>query len=356
MPTFTRGARAQVLKDYKEHIQNAGVHFMKAYTENKCEKIDILEYEPLSYVAGGSFGEVFKVRKEGPRGGIYAVKKQEKTDDIQGLTEIIQEKRIHWGLKNLFVVELFASWKTRDHVFLIMDYAPIGDVTKLPRYPLPETQAVKVFSQIVLGLEYIHACNVIHRDLKEENILVFDKGLCKLADFGQACISTTRPNEPIGTTEYMAPEMHTGAVYTEAVDWWALGITMYRMLLKRHPFFDETKDVDRQTIIDAVCGETEIANKMSPKISNPVRAMIIKLLDRNPEERLGVLGEGVAAVKKHPFFSDIDFASLIYEEDFPEIRLPDIRVDSLRGYENAFKNLGKDEDDDEERRALWHDF
>jgi len=93
-------------------------------------------------------------------------------------------------------------------------------------------------AQIVRAIGALHEKNIVHRDLKTENILVMEDGFLKVIDYGLAA-DTTQGNEVRGlkgTLEYIAPEVWEGGTYDKTVDWWAIGIMIFELLTGKTPF------------------------------------------------------------------------------------------------------------------------
>ncbi|KHG02092.1 Phototropin-1 -like protein [Gossypium arboreum] len=146
--------------------------------------------------------------------------------------------------------------KTKTHICLITDYCPGGELFMLlDRQPtkVMKEDAVRFYAaEVVVALEYLHCQGIIYRDLKPENVLLQDNGHVALTDFDLSCLTSCKPqllipatdekkkrqksqqnpifmaepmrasNSFVGTEEYIAPEIITGAGHTSAVDWWAL--------------------------------------------------------------------------------------------------------------------------------------
>ncbi len=124
----------------------------------------------------------------------------------------------------------------------------------------PISQAKFYTAQLTLVLDYLHGKNIMYRDLKPENILIGLNGYIKLADFGSAKMSN-KSFTLLGTPEYMAPEMILNKGHTSAIDWWALGIILYEMLVGIDPFQDEDPIVIYQNIIKGQVRFTKDINK-----------------------------------------------------------------------------------------------
>ena len=104
---------------------------------------------------------------------------------------------------------------------------------------LAEDEVKFYITQIVLGVGYLHDKGIAHRDLKLENILVDQDGYVKLIDFGLASRfeNFSEHFDYVGTPQYMAPEIYSGASHGFGVDWWAVGVLIYELLFGNVPFF-----------------------------------------------------------------------------------------------------------------------
>lgn len=122
-------------------------------------------------------------------------------------------------------------------------------------------------------------------------------------------------NSFVGTEEYIAPEIITGAGHTSAVDWWALGILLYEMLYGYTPFRGKTRQRTFANIL-----HKDIRFPVSIQVSLAVRQLIYRLLHRDPANRLGSY-EGAMEIKQHPFFRGINWA-LVRAATPPELEAP----------------------------------
>jgi len=174
----------------------------------------------------------------------------------------------------------------------------------LRKFRIFEEEKVRFYAcQIGLAIEHLHTYGILYRDLKPENILMDDEGYLKLADFGMAkhLKGEEKAMSFCGTPEYLAPEVIIGEGHNKSVDWWSFGILIYEMLCGIPPFYNENLERMYELIKLA---ELRFPKKI--KISNDAQDLITKLLDRNPNSRLGSRN-GLSEIKGHPFFASIDF-------------------------------------------------
>ena len=286
------------------------------------EKQSIREYESLSIIGRGAFGEVH-VCREKKTGNIYAIKKIKKELLIEKnqLIHTRNEQYFMSNVKSEWIVDLKASFQEGGYLFLVMEYCPGGDLMNLliEKDILTEKEAKFYLAELILAIESIHKLDCIHRDIKPDNILIDSDGHIKLSDFGLLKISekifeqnSNRNNNRythnknyscVGTAFYVAPEVLKKTGYGPEIDWWSAGVIFYEMLVGYAPFYSkETKEVCYKVMNWEKY--FEIPKKIKMKMSDEAQDLIYKLIS-NKNNRLGK--NGAEEIKKHPFFSDINW-------------------------------------------------
>jgi serine/threonine kinase 38 len=260
------------------------------------EKQSIREYESLSIIGRGAFGEVHVCRKI-KTGEIVAIKKIKKNVLIKKnqVIHIMNEQQFMSKVKSPWIVDLKASFQEQEYLYLVMEYCPGGDLMNLfiEKDILPEKEAKFYLAELILAIESIHKLDCIHRDIKPDNILIDADGHIKLSDFGLSKISekifeqnneiTTNKNiythnknySCVGTAFYVAPEVLDKTGYGKEIDWWSAGIIFYEMLVGYAPFCSkETSEVCHKVMN----WETyfEIPDKIKMKISDEAQDLIYK--------------------------------------------------------------------------------
>ncbi|KAH9694222.1 phototropin-2 [Citrus sinensis] len=270
-------------------------------------------------------------------GELYAMKAMEKSVMLNRnkVHRACIEREIMSLLDHPFLPTLYASFQTSTHICLITDFCPGGEL-----FALLDKQPMKIFredsarfyaAEVVIGLEYLHCLGIIYRDLKPENILLQKDGHVVLTDFDLSFMTSCKPqiikhapsssrrrsrsqppptflaepvtqsNSFVGTEEYIAPEIITGAGHSSAIDWWAVGILLYEMLYGRTPFRGKNRQKTFANIL-----HKDLTFPSSIPVSLAARQLINVLLNRDPGNRLGS-NTGANEIKQHPFFRGINW-------------------------------------------------
>ncbi|XP_065868897.1 probable serine/threonine protein kinase IRE isoform X2 [Euphorbia lathyris] len=304
------------------------------------DRTSIEDFEIIKPISRGAFGRVFLARKRAT-GDLFAIKVLKKDDMIRknAVESILAERNILISVRNPFVVRFFYSFTCRENLYLVMEYLNGGDLYSMLRNMgcLEEDVALMYIAELVLALEYLHSLNVIHRDLKPDNLLISQDGHLKLTDFGLSKVGLINSTDDLsapsfnsagffedsetdsqnastkeqrkkhsaaGTPDYLAPEILLGTGHGATADWWSVGIILFEMLVGIPPFNAETP----QQIFDNIMNNDIPWPRVPEEMSFEACDLIDRFLTPNPGLRIG--SKGAKEVKQHPFFRDVNWDTI----------------------------------------------
>jgi serine/threonine kinase 38 len=326
----------------------------REFTRLKRAKLTAEDFEPLTIIGRGAFGEVRLVRDKS-NGCVYAMKKLKKTEMVRRgqVDHVKAERNLLAEVHDEAVVKLFYSFQDEEFLYLVMEYLPGGDMMTLlmRRDTLTEEETRFYIAQTILALERVHAANFIHRDIKPDNLLLDRDGHMKLSDFGlckpvdgeilrslpsvaeedleeetngdgnddgdDAAAKRARQLKnwhqnrrrlaysTVGTPDYIAPEVLLKKGYGLECDFWSVGAIMYEMLVGYPPFYS---DEPMTTCRKIVHWRHHLRFPNEVPLSVDARDLIERLLC-DVDARLGSNG-GASEIKHHPFFAGLDWDSL----------------------------------------------
>ncbi|KAJ9567654.1 hypothetical protein OSB04_003620 [Centaurea solstitialis] len=348
-----RAAEAQVSTEEEEQMLRNLEKKETEYMRLQRHKIGIDDFELLTLIGKGAFGEVRLCRAK-TSGEVFAMKKLKKSEMLsRGQVEHVRsERNLLVEVDSRCIVKLFYSFQDADYLYLIMEYLPGGDImTLLMREDILSEDVARFYmAESILAIHSIHQHNYIHRDIKPDNLILDRNGHLKLSDFGlckpleskfssillndedyatQGPINDSdgqqvpwlMPKEKlqqwkrnrralaystVGTLDYMAPEVLLKKGYGIECDWWSLGAIMYEMLIGYPPF---CSDDPRMTCRKIINWRTCLKFPEEPKITKEARDLICHLLC-DVESRLGT--GGVDEIKAHPWFKGVKW-DMLYE-------------------------------------------
>lgn len=252
----------------------------------------VYEYEFVKWVKSGGYGKVYLAKHVLKPDYLVAIKKI----DISSLTSdeiynISREALYLESFKHKNIIKFINSFIYDNHFYTVMEYARGGELNiylSEKRY-LSESESKRIFKQLHDAVKYIHSKNVIHRDLKPNNILFLDENreCVSLIDFGISGFYSGNIKETIkaGTTKFISPEIASGMTYSSSpkMDVWSLGVILYLMLFGQFPF-DANKDSD---ILNKIIKEPhKFPNNIS--ISKIGYNLLNGLLEKNQHFRIEI--------------------------------------------------------------------
>ncbi|KFO89022.1 Citron Rho-interacting kinase, partial [Buceros rhinoceros silvestris] len=298
-----------------KHVAN----FVKKYAETIAElrelQPSVKDFEVKSVVGCGHFADVKVVREKVTR-DVYAMKVMSKESVLaqEHVSFFEEERSILSQSTSPWIPQLHYAFQDKKNLYLVMEYQPGGDLLSLlNRYEdqLDESMVQFYLAELVLAIHSVHQMGYVHRDIKPENVLIDRTGHIKLVDFGSAAKMTVNKTVnaklPVGTPDYMAPEMLTGlngdgkASYGAECDWWSLGVIAYEMIYGKSPFAEGTS---AKTFNNIMNFQRFLKFPEDVKVSSDFLDLIQSLLC-GQKERLGY--EGLCC---HPFFSKIDWNNI----------------------------------------------
>jgi len=273
---------------------------------------EVGDYTLEREIGQGSFGSVRLARHKviGSSVAIKIIDKEKFVDDDDLLVRFKREVSILQELVHPYVSEYFDLLEDEKMYYLVMEYVENGNLLEFvnKRGKLNENLAQIYLCQLISVLEVLHEkLNIVHRDLKAENILLDRKLNIRVIDFGLS--NTFTSDSPLlrtacGSPAYAPPEMVKGQLYSKASDIWSTGILLYAMCTGELPFEDE----NMQRLLQKIAFTDPI---IPPYISNDLQDLLTKMLTKDPNRRITI-----SQIKEHPWFNMNEYSRLIpYRSD-----------------------------------------
>ena len=321
--------------------ENDRLQWMQSIVQAKSGQLEktvsIDDFELIKVLGKGSYGKVQLVKHK-VTGKIYAMKSMSKRflEENDLIARTLAEKDVLLKANHPFLVTARYTFQTDTKIILVLDYVPGGELfSRLREERRFSVERTRLYSaQLLLGVGFLHSIGVLHRDLKPENILIDLDGYIKLTDFGlvkEKMDNETKTTTFCGTPEYVAPEMIQGKAYGYSVDWWAFGTLVYEMLFGVPPFYDVNTSKMYKSIMKS---EIDFPIDATPEAID----LITKLLDKDPETRLGSGPRDCEEIKEHPFYEGIDWEALL-QKSIPMEWKPNVKsLTDVSSFDPEFTN------------------
>ena len=286
------------------------------------------KYEVLCVVGEGAYGIVYKCRNK-ETNEIVAIKKFKETEDELVKKTIKRELKVLKILKHENIVEFKEAIKYKKKLYIVFEYMEKNVLELLQQKPngLDQKTIKYIIFQLCKAIKYLHSNNIIHRDVKPENLLINSSNKLKLCDFGFARRINQKENnltDYVATRWYRSPELIIlNGIYNFEIDYWAIGCIMGE-LVDGNPIFPGENEVDQLHCIQKILGNfpqeyidlfynnplfhnMELLDVKNPqglerrylgKLSKVGIDFLKSLLQLDPKKRLGDDN-----VLEHPYFS-----------------------------------------------------
>ena len=298
--------------------------------------ISLDDFFLLYPIGRGGFGRVWKVRLKREynskildirllknKSRIFAMKEMSKAKVSykKSIKSVSNERKFLEKFNYNLLCNMYYAFQDSETLYIIMDYLSGGDLRYLicRRNYFTEIETKFIAACITLNLNYIHSKNVIHRDIKPENLVFGSNGYLHLTDFGIA-LEYHRGDKGVrsasGTPGYMAPEAITNKKQEFSVDYFALGVIVYELMMEERPYLGKNRKRIKEQMLNI---EIKLDKDDLPDDWNDdnVLDFINKLLERKKNNRLGYNSDN--EVKQHPWFNNIpwdDIENMNYESPF----------------------------------------
>lgn len=277
------------------------VHLIKDHfrNQNSAPKTTLDYYRIGTVIGKGAFSKVYLGTHilTGQHVAIKAIDKVYMKDEFSK-KKVFQEVLILKTCNHRNVIRLLEVFENQKYLFIVQEHASGGDLLTYvkERGRLPENEAKLIFMQIVLGVQHCHGHNILHRDIKPDNILI-DKGMTlKLCDFGVSRFVKKGQtiNEQCGTPAYIAPEIIRDKGYEGCYpDLWSMGVLLYALVTGTVPFKGSTIDELHRSIL---MGKYSFPSYLSAEVMD----LISQFLKLNPHSRIAI-----GDILKHRWFGNL---------------------------------------------------
>jgi len=250
------------------------------------QKLHLMEqFRVIKELGEGGYGKAFLV--ESLKNHKLRVVKKMMINDLRNdqIENIKNEANILKSMKHSNIIRYRGCKINNKFAYILMDYANGGDLSlyiKKQETNIPEELIIDIFTQLCLGLKYIHDRKIIHRDIKPSNIFISENGIVKIGDFGLSKVLQSTLEilkTPIGSPYYLSPEICKGELYNNKSDIWSLGCILHELCTLRKTFNGKCLRTVMRSII------TTSPQEIPSLYSQEIRYLISIMLNKNQQNR-----------------------------------------------------------------------
>ena len=298
-------------------------------------------YEIIEQIGTGGMADVYKAKcHKLNRYVAIKVMKSEFSQDKTFVSKFWAEAQSAAGLVNPNVVNVYDVGVENGIYYIVMELVEGITLKKYieKRGKLPYKEAVSIAIQVANGMDAAHQHNIVHRDIKPQNIIISKEGKVKVTDFGIAKVAssaTINTSASMGSVHYISPEQARGGYSDERSDIYSLGITIFEMLTGTVPFDgDLAVAVAVQHIQDSIPAPSQLVEGIPVSVDK----IVLKCTQKKTDRRYQSASELIADLKKSLVMPDEDFVNLgsVYDGAM------------AKPYDTDFETKDEPDDDDDE--------
>lgn len=267
-------------------------------------------YEIIEQIGTGGMSDVYKAKcHKLNRFVAIKVMKSEFSEDKTFVSKFRAEAQSVAGFTHPNIVNVYDVGDENGIYYIVMELVEGITLKKYieKRGRIPFKEAVSIAIQVANGLDAAHKHNIVHRDIKPQNIIISKEGKVKVTDFGIAKVassSTINSSSTMGSVHYISPEQARGGYSDARSDLYSLGITIFEMLTGTVPFDgDSTVAVAVQHIQDEIPAPSTVTDDIPLSIDR----IVLKLTQKKPDRRYQTAAELITDLKKSLVMPDTDF-------------------------------------------------
>ena len=308
-------------------------------------------YEIIEKIGAGGMSDVYKALDHAlGREVALKVLKQEFNEDSSFIAKFRQEAQAAAGLEHANIVNIYDVGNENGMYYIVMEYVE-GITLKTyiaKKGRLAFNEVISIAIQVGRGIEAAHKKNIIHRDIKPQNIMISREGKVKVTDFGiaRAVTSNTVSADIMGSVHYSSPEQARNGYVSFQSDIYSLGIVMYEMVTGRVPFDgDTTVNIALQHLQSEMTPPSVYADNIPISLEKIIKKATMK----NQDRRYQSMEDLLADLKKALVNPDEDFVTLNENDEGDKTRvITDQEVKAIQEKIGLVNVLDEDDDDDDD--------